>query len=86
MQELQDAGLGEFKVVNKLKIFYKTLPSNDLQPKLAKYNVSVEEYKATFLKEDDRLTTNHITTITENHPFQEQLDGFLERVQLPPIH
>ena len=86
MQELQDAGLGEFKVVNKLKIFYKTVPSDDLQPKLAKYNVSVEEYKATFLKEDDRLTANNITTISENHPFQEQRDGFVERVLLPPIH
>ena len=86
MQELQDAGLGEFKIVNKLKIFHKTVPSDDLQPKLAKYSVSVEEYRATFLEEDDRLTTNNITTISENHLFQEQLDGFVERVQLPPIH
>ena len=34
MQQLQDAGLGVFRVENKLKIFYKALPSDDLQPKL----------------------------------------------------
>ena len=31
MQDLAAAGLGIFKVINKLKIFYKMLPSDDLQ-------------------------------------------------------
>lgn len=55
MQQLQDAGLGVFRVENKLKIFYKALPSDDLQPKLAKYNVSLEEYRRLFLKKTTSL-------------------------------
>lgn len=85
MQQLQDAGLGVFRVENKLKIFYKALPSDDLQPKLAKYNVSLEEYKETFLKEDNKLTTSNIETISEDHPFLEQLNALLEKEQLPRV-
>ena len=36
MQDLAAAGLGIFKVINKLNIFYKMLPSDDLQQRLAK--------------------------------------------------
>lgn len=41
MQELEDAGLGAFTFLNKLKIFYKNPPSDDLKPKLAKFNISL---------------------------------------------
>lgn len=34
-QELEAAGLGMFKVINKLKIFYKNLTSDGLQQRLA---------------------------------------------------
>ena len=81
--DLQDASLGEITVGNKLKICYATVPSDDLLPEPPKYNVSVEE--ATFPKEDEKLTIDNINTISENHPFQEQLDGFLERIQLPKV-
>ena len=36
MQDLAAAGLGIFKVINKLNICYKMLPSDDLQQRLAK--------------------------------------------------
>ena len=36
MQDLAAAGLGIFKVINKLNIFYKMLPGDDLQQRLAK--------------------------------------------------
>ena len=36
MQDLAAAGLGIFKVINKLNVFYKMLPSDDLQQRLAK--------------------------------------------------
>ena len=36
MQDLAAAGLGIFKVISKLKIFYKMLHSDDLQQRLAK--------------------------------------------------
>ena len=84
MLQLQDAGLGVFTVENKLKIFCKA-PSDDLQPKLAKYNVSLEEYKQTFRKEDNKLTTSNIESILENHPFLEQVNALLEKEQLPQV-
>ena len=83
MQQVQDAGLGVLRVENKLKIFYTALPTDDLQPKLAKYNVALEEYKETFAKEDNKLTTSNMETISENHSFIEQLNSLLEKEQLP---
>ena len=69
MQDLVAAGLGIFKVINKLKIFYKMLPSDDFQQKLAKYNISAQDYRTTFLKDDDKLTASNIFTMSEGHPF-----------------
>ena len=68
MQDLAAAGLGIFKVINKLKMFYKMLPSDDLQQKLAQYNISVQDYRTTFLKDDDKLTASNIFTMSEGHP------------------
>ena len=68
MQDLAAAGLGIFKVINKLKIFYKMLPNDNLQQKLAKYNISVQDYRSTFLKDDDKLTASNIFTMSEGHP------------------
>ena len=70
MQDLAAAGLGIFKVINKLKIFYKMLPSDDLQQKLAQYNISVQDYRTTSLKDDDKLTASNIFTMSEGHPFK----------------
>ena len=70
MQDLAAAGLGIFKVINKLKIFYKMLPNDNLQQKLAKYNISVQDYRSTFLKDDDKLTASNIFTMSEGHPFK----------------
>ncbi|XP_044184740.1 uncharacterized protein LOC122964877 [Acropora millepora] len=53
MEELQKNGLGIFKIVEKLKVFYKQSPEMDLQPKLAKYGISLEEFTRTFNQEDD---------------------------------
>ena len=47
--------------------------------------MSLEEYKETFLKEDNKLTASNIETISENHPFLEQLDALLEKEQLPQV-
>ena len=70
MQDLEAAGIGILKVINKLKIFYKMLPSDGLKQKLAKYNISVQDYRTTFLKDDDKLTASNIFTMSEGHPFQ----------------
>ena len=68
MQDLAAAGLGIFKVINKLEMFYKMLPSDDLQQKLAQYNISVQDYRTTSLKDDDKLTASNIFTMSEGHP------------------
>ena len=59
MQELQKNGLGFFKMVEKLKVFYEKSPEMDLQPKLANYGISLEEFTKTFNQEDDRLTSQN---------------------------
>ena len=55
MEELQKNGLGIFKMVEKLKVFYKKSPEMDLQPKLANYG-------------DDRLTSQKKEAIAEQSP------------------
>ena len=86
MQDLAAAGLGIFKVINKLKFFYKMLPNDDLQQKLTKYNISAQDYRTTFLRDDDRLTAaSNIFTMSEGHPFQAELNTFRERETLPPL-
>ena len=69
MEELQKNGLGIFKIVEKLKVFYKQSPEMDLQPKLAKYGISLEEFTRTFNQEDDRLTSQNEEAIAEQSPF-----------------
>ena len=39
------------------------------------------EYKDNFLKEDKQLTTSNLETISENHPFLEQVNALLEKEQ-----
>ena len=55
------------------------LPSDDLQQKLAKYNISAQDHRTTFLKDDDKLTVSNIFTVSEGHPFQAKLNAFRER-------
>lgn len=69
MEKLQKNGLGIFKIVEKLKVFYKQSPEMDLQPKLAKYRISLEEFTRTFNQEDDRLTSHNEEAIAEQSPF-----------------
>ena len=69
MEELQKNGLGIFKMVEKLKVFYKKSPEMDLQPKLANYGISLEEFTKTFNQEDDRLTSQNKEAIAEQSPF-----------------
>ena len=86
MQDLAAAGLGIFKVINKLKFFYKMLPIDDLQQKLTKYDISAQDYRTTFPRDDDRLTAaSNIFTMSEGHPFQAGLNAFRERETLPPL-
>ncbi|KAL9977932.1 hypothetical protein ACROYT_G015396 [Oculina patagonica] len=54
------------QILAKRKDFFKNLPSSNPQQKLTKFNITQEEYKATFLKEDDKLTPGHIFTMSTN--------------------
>ena len=68
MEDHQAAGLGIFKVVNNLRVFYKKLPSLPLQPKLATHGMSLEEYTVLFRKEDERLTSRNRDEFLEQLP------------------
>ena len=46
-------GLGILKMVERFKFFYKKSPEMDFQPKLANYEISLEEFTTTFNQEDD---------------------------------
>lgn len=80
MEELENDGLGTFKIVNKLKVFYKKLPSEDMKANLSLHEMSLEVYIAIFREEDPRLTTRNKDTIFENHPNSAELDEYM----LPP--
>ena len=77
MEDLEKEGLGIFKKVDKLKVFYKKLPGDDIKPKLS---LSLESYTAIFRKGDPRLTTRNRDEIWEHHPDAAAVDAYL----LPP--
>ena len=68
MEDLEAAGFGIFKLVSNLRIFYKQLPSDLLQPKLAAYGMSLEEYTVLFRQEDERLTSRNRDEILDQLP------------------
>ena len=80
MEDLEKEGLGIFKKVDKLKVFYKKLPGDDIKPKLSLYEMSLESYTAIFRKGDPRLTTRNRDEIWEHHPDAAAVDAYL----LPP--
>jgi len=63
-----------------LKVFYKKLPGEDIKPKLALYEMSLEAYTAIFRKGDPRLTTRNRDEIWGHHPDAAAVDAYL----LPP--
>ncbi len=72
MEELEKSGLGIFKTVNKLKIFYKKSPVLvEMQAKLANFGISFDEYSANFKKKNSRLTSRNMEVIVEAHPIAE---------------
>ena len=68
MEELQMNGLGILKMVERFKFFYKKSPEMDFQPKLANYEISLEEFTTTFNQEDDWLTSQNKEAIAEQSP------------------
>ena len=78
MENLQQAGFGTYKIVNKLKVFYKVLPNNvNLEAKLSTFNIPCEEFKTIFCKVDDRLTSRNTELIMDGHPDAEGLENYL---------
>ena len=78
MENLQQAGFGTYKIVNKLKVFYKVLPNNvNLEAKLSTFNIPCEEFKTIFCKVDGRLTSRNTELIMDGHPDAEGLENYL---------
>jgi len=68
MEELSRDGLGAFKCVKKLKVFYKKAPSEDLRGGLSRHGISLEDFTSVFEQEDNRLTSLNRDDILENNP------------------
>lgn len=84
-QELANASLGSFKKVQKAAFFYKALPStlSASEHHLGALNVSLEDYKAKFLKKDDVLPSSQGDKMLENHPQEAQLRTYLQKEEAP---
>ncbi len=54
------------QVLEKGKDFNKNRPSGNPEQKLTKFNNSQEDYKETFLMEDEKLTQSNIFTMSIN--------------------
>ena len=81
MENVQESGFGTYKMVNKLKVFYKVLPNNvDLEAKISTFNIPLGEFEAIFRKVDERLTSRNIEAIMEAHPNAECLENYLRPV------
>ena len=82
MENVQESGFCTYKMVNKLKVFYKVLPNNvDLEAKLSNFNIPLGEFEAIFRKVDERLTSRNIEAIMEAHPNAEGLENYLRPVR-----
>ena len=68
MEDLEKSGLGHFKVINKLKVFYKKEPIMDLKPQLSEYGITYQAYSDCFQKVDERLTSRNREAMEENNP------------------
>lgn len=66
MEKLHTDGLGTFKTVNKLKVFFKRNPDEECKSKLAAHGISLEEYSAYFNTEDDRITSRNKVSMLEH--------------------
>ena len=78
-QELANESLGSFKKVQKSTFFYKALPSTlvNSEHHLGALNLSLEDFKANFLKRDDLLPSSQRDKMLENHPQEEELRAYL---------
>jgi len=78
-QELANESLGSFKKVQKSTFFYKALPSTlvNSEHHLGALNLSLEDFKANFLKRDDLLPSSQRDKMLENRPQEEELRAYL---------
>lgn len=70
MRDLEMAALGQVNKLGKATVFYKTLLSTLIHSEhhLGNLNMSLEQYKEKFLKDDDLLTSSQKEAMLENHP------------------
>lgn len=78
MRDLEMAALGQVNKLGKATVFYKTLPSTLIHSEhhLGNLNMSLEQYKEKFLKDDDLLTSSQKEAMLENHPKLQELRGY----------
>ena len=84
-QELANESLGSFKKIQKSRFFYKSLPLTlaNSEDHLGALNLSLGDYKANFLKNDDLLPSSQRDKMLENHPQQDKLTAYLQQEGAP---
>ena len=84
-QELTNESLGSFKKVQKSTFFYKALPLTlpNSEYHLSALNLSLEDYKANYLKKDDLLPSSQRDKMLENHPQLNELRTYLQQEGAP---
>ena len=77
MNTLQDMGLGWVCThrPGNSKVFYKVLPNEGIQDKLARFGVSNEEYIKMFSERDPKLETHMHERVKQQYP---QLNGLAQ--------
>lgn len=80
-QELANESLGSFQKVQKSTFFYKALPLTlaTSEHHLGALNLSLEDYKANFLKKDNLLPSSRRDKMLENHPQEDELKAYLHQ-------
>ena len=78
MKQLQKAGLGSLKIVDRLRIFYKGLPSDQVvEQNLARFGISLKIFEEAFQENDTKW--NNINKILSGYPFLDALKVYQQR-------
>ena len=74
-----------FNKVQKSRFFYKALSLTlaNSEHHLGALKLSLEDYKANFLKNDDLLPSSQRDKMLENHPQQDELRAYLQQEGAP---
>ena len=82
MKELEDEGLGHVKQRTQQQlVFYKALPTLDVEDQLSNHGVDAQEYRAKFFDVDYKVNERQRSAIHWSNPSRESISILLENQQ-----